>query len=98
MPHCYSVIHTNRVKLERDAASHADFLLYDRTELLKMNVAGYQVDVRITDTDKWFFEICVGQNGTGRPQQTSVRCTCEATLHGVATARRTMDGGLSVRG
>src|SRR5262249_52534369 len=51
MAHDDTVIDADRVELERNAAGFANRLLHHASELLQVNVAGYDVDVGVAHRD-----------------------------------------------
>jgi hypothetical protein len=70
MPHCDPVIDTDRVELKRYAARSSDDLFDAATELLQVNMAGDDIDIRVDDSDERLVEVFIAQ--TGRFEQCPV--------------------------
>ena len=96
MPHRDAVVDADGVELERNSAGLAYRLLHHATELLQVNVAGNDVDVRVAHRDERLVEITAVADLTGRAQQTAVRCALEPFLDGVGAhhGRSVVYGGM----
>ena len=80
MAHRDPIVHTDGIKLKRHAARRPHRLLHHPPKLLKMGVAGNDVNVGIADSDKGLAEVRLVLNLAGRPQQAAVGRTLESAL------------------
>ncbi|MNN19685.1 hypothetical protein D3C81_1329370 [compost metagenome] len=83
MAHRNTVIHTDGIKLKRNASGFANGFLYDLAELLQVHMSWHDIDIRVADRDKRFAEIFFFH--AGGTQQTAVRRTVEAFFDHIRT-------------